>query len=100
MTRCFTRRTPFDFHEHNFSVLAGLLSSFASRVIVSFFDPYAKANRRLKKIGVEAEKAAGSPEQQVDLLGRFSPDRRRQGWKFKAAPKRPRCRRGPGQMRG
>jgi hypothetical protein len=68
----FTDATPFAFHEGNFSALARLLSPFASRVIVSFFDPYAKADRRLKKIGVETEKAAGSPEQQTDLLGRFA----------------------------
>lgn len=67
-----TDATPLAFHDRNFSALARLLSPFASRAIVSFFDPYPKADRRLKKIGVEAEKAAGGPQQQADLLGRFA----------------------------
>ncbi len=49
-----------------------LLSPFAFRAIVSFFDPYAKALRRLRKAGIAAEAAAGSREQQLGLLGRFA----------------------------
>jgi hypothetical protein len=62
----------FDFHVNNFSNLAQLLSPFASRVIVSFFDPYPKVERRLLKAGIAVEKAAGSREQQTDLLARFA----------------------------
>lgn len=68
----FTDGTPFAFHDRNFSVLARLLAPFAFRVIVSFFDPYPKVDRRLGKIGIAAEKATGSPEQQNDLLARFA----------------------------
>lgn len=68
----FTAGTAFAFHVRNFSNLARRLSPFASRVIVSFFDPYPKVDRRLGKIGIAAEKAAGSPEQQNDLLARFA----------------------------
>lgn len=68
----FTEQTPFAFHIENFSRLAGLLSPFASRAIVSFFDPYAKALRRLQKAGIRVEAAAGDPGQQLDLLERFA----------------------------
>jgi len=68
----FLPETGAAFHEENFSRLTGLLAPFASRVIVSFFDPYAKALRRLRKAGIAAEAAAGSREQQLDLLGRFA----------------------------
>ena len=68
----FTGQTPFDFHVENFSRLAGRLAPFTSRVIVSFFDLYPKVRRRLQKAGVSVETAAGSPEQQLDLLGRFA----------------------------
>ena len=68
----FSGQTPFDFHVDNFSRLAGLLAPFTSRVIVSFFDPYPKALRRLQKAGIAGEAAAGTPEQQLDLLGRFA----------------------------
>ena len=68
----FTDGTAFDFHVNNFSNLVRLLSPFTSRVIVSFFDPYPKVNRRLRKTGIAVEKAAGSPEQQTDLLARFT----------------------------
>jgi hypothetical protein len=61
-----------DFHAGNFSKLARLLSPFTSRVIVSFFDPYPKALRRLRKTGIDAGTSAGTPEQQVDLLERFA----------------------------
>jgi hypothetical protein len=66
----FTQETDFGFHADNFSRLAGLLSPFTSRVIVSFFDPYPKVGRRLQKAGIRFEAASGSPEQQLDLLGR------------------------------
>ncbi len=68
----FTPGTGAGFHEENFSRLARLLAPFAFRVIVSFFDPYARALRRLRKAGIAAEAAAGTPEQQAGLLERFA----------------------------
>jgi hypothetical protein len=68
----FTGATDFDFHVHNFSRLADLLGQFISRVIVSYFDPYPKVNRRLEKTGIVIEKATGSPEQQTALLADFA----------------------------
>jgi hypothetical protein len=68
----FSGQTPFAFHVENFFRLAGGLAPFVSRAIVSFFDPYPKALRRLQKAGVRVEAASGSPEQQLDLLGRFA----------------------------
>jgi hypothetical protein len=68
----FAAGTAFDFHDDNFSKLAGLLSPFTFRVIVSFFDPYPKVLRCLRKAGIDCEKTAGSPEQQADLLARFA----------------------------
>lgn len=68
----FTEQAPFAFHVENFSRLAGRLAPFTSRVIVSFFDPYPKAVRRLRKAGIRPEAAAGSPGQQLDLLERFA----------------------------
>jgi hypothetical protein len=68
----FTEPTGFDFHVDNFSKLAGLLAPFTSRVIVSFFDPYPKVLRRLQKAGIDAGSAAGTLEQQLDLLERFA----------------------------
>ncbi len=68
----FTPSASLDYHAENFSRLAGLLAPYTSRVIVSFFDPYPKVKRRLRQAGIAAEKAAGSPEQQTDLLARFA----------------------------
>jgi len=68
----FTEATAFDFHVSNFSDLAGRLAPFASRVIVSFFDPYPKVMRRLRKAGIDAVAAPGTPAQQLDLLARFA----------------------------
>ncbi len=68
----FTPATDLHFHAGNFSRLAGLLAPFASRVIVSFFDPYPKAVHRLQRAGFAAALAAGIPEQQVELLDRFA----------------------------
>lgn len=68
----FTDGTVFDFHVRNFSRLADLFAPYSSRVIVSFFDPYPKVLRRLRKAGIEPGEAAGSPEQQADLLARFA----------------------------
>jgi hypothetical protein len=68
----FTDGTTFDYHINNFSNLLRFLSPFIFRVIVSFFDPYPKVNRRLRKAGIAVEKAVGSPEQQTDLLSRFA----------------------------
>jgi hypothetical protein len=68
----FTEQTDFAFHVHNFSELATLLSPFAFRAVVSFFDPYPKVLRRLRKAGIDAGAAAGTPEQQAALLGSFA----------------------------
>ncbi len=68
----FSEHTPFAFHVENFSRLAGLLSPFTSRAIVSFFDPYAKALHRLRQAGIDADEASGTPEMQVALLARFA----------------------------
>ncbi len=59
------------FHAANFARLAALLAPRVSRVIVSFFDPYASALRRLRKAGIDASGAGGTPEQQAGLLERF-----------------------------
>jgi len=75
----FTESTHFDFHEHNFSRLAVLLAPFTARVIVSFFDPYAKVLRRLQKLGIETAQAAGTPEQQLGLLSHFAASAARSG---------------------
>jgi len=68
----FSEQTSFDFHVSNFSNLARQLSSSTARVIVSFFDPYPKLERRLLPIGIEFEKASGSTEQQSELLARLA----------------------------
>jgi hypothetical protein len=68
----FTEQATSAFHIENFSRLTGLLAPFASRVIVSFFDPYPKALRRLRQAGIDAAAAAGSPQQQLELLERFT----------------------------
>jgi hypothetical protein len=68
----FTPALGVDFHVENFSKLAVLLAPFVFRVIVSFFDPYAKALRRLRKTGIDARNAPGTPTQQRDLLARFA----------------------------
>jgi hypothetical protein len=68
----FTQSTSGHFHADNFSKLAGLLAPFTSRVIVSFFDPYPKVKRRLQKAGIEITTAAGSLEQQSELLAHFA----------------------------
>lgn len=68
----FTPATDISFHLDNFSRLAGLMAPFTSRVIVSFFDPYVKALRRLLKAGIDAGMAGGSSEQQVALLARLA----------------------------
>ncbi len=60
------------FHAANFTRLAALLAPCVSRVIVSFFDPYAKALRRLGKAGIDAGTAGGSPMQQAEMLARFA----------------------------
>ncbi|MFH2107626.1 MAG: DUF1848 domain-containing protein [Chrysiogenia bacterium] len=68
----FTEKTDFDFHVHNFSGLADLLAPFTSRVIVSFFDPYPKLGKRLKKAGIDMHTASGSPAMQSELLVHFA----------------------------
>ncbi len=68
----FTPLTNPGFHGENFRRLAALLAPFTFRVIVSFFDPYTKALRRLRKSGIDASGATGTPEQQAGLLERFA----------------------------
>jgi hypothetical protein len=68
----FAEQTSSDFHAANFARLAGLLAPFTARVIVSFFDPYPKVLRRLRKAGIDAGTAAGTSEQQAGLLGHFA----------------------------
>jgi hypothetical protein len=68
----FTGQTPFAFHVNNFSELARILSPCTFRVIVSFFDPYPKVLRRLRKAMIDVETATGTPEQQTDLLQSFA----------------------------
>jgi hypothetical protein len=68
----YTPATPLPFHDENFSRLAFLLAPCTFRVIVSFFDPYPKAVRRLRQAGIDASGAAGSSAQQRDLLARFA----------------------------
>jgi hypothetical protein len=68
----FTQGTDFVFHTDNFSNLAVLLSPFTCRVIVSFFDPYPKALRRLRRAGIDAATAAGTPDEQARLLAGFA----------------------------
>jgi hypothetical protein len=66
----FTPATPPAFHAENFSRLAFLLAPYASRAIVSFFDPYPKALRRLRQAGIDGSQAAGSVARQRDFLAR------------------------------
>jgi hypothetical protein len=66
----FTPEIDSRFHANNFARLAGLLAPHAARVIVSFFDPYPKALRRLRQAGIDAK--AGTPAQQAELLGSFA----------------------------
>jgi hypothetical protein len=68
----FTPATGPGYHARRFAELAGLLAPYASRVIVSFFDPYPKALRRLRRAGIDAARAAGTPEQQAGLLERLA----------------------------
>jgi hypothetical protein len=68
----FTPATSIPFHVENFSRLAGLLAPFTFRVIVSFFDPYPKVLRRLRRAGIDAAAAIGTLGEQVDLLASFA----------------------------
>jgi hypothetical protein len=68
----FTGQTDFDFHVRNFSRLADFFAPFTSRAIVSFFDPYPKVMPRLRKAGIDAGAAPGTPAQQLDLLAQFA----------------------------
>jgi hypothetical protein len=85
----FTPATDTGFHIRNFSRLAGLMAPFTSRVIVSFFDPYAKVLRRLRKAGIETETAAGTPEQQGRLLERFAAAASRFGLEIQSCAEKP-----------
>lgn len=64
----FTPATGPAFHERNFAHLADRLAPFVSRAIVSFFDPYPKALRRLRQAGVDPAAVPGSPRQRAELL--------------------------------
>ncbi|MCD4784277.1 MAG: DUF1848 domain-containing protein [Candidatus Eremiobacteraeota bacterium] len=44
--------TGFDYHKKRFSYIAGLLSGYTGKVIVSIFDPYRKADIKLKSAGI------------------------------------------------
>lgn len=68
----FTPDLDLRYHNENFARLAGRLAPFASRAIVSFFDPYPKALRRLRQAGFAAAAAAGTPEQQAEVLAGFA----------------------------
>jgi len=68
----FSAETSLDFHRENFLKLAGMLAPFAFRVIVSFVDPYPMVSRRMHRAGFPAGPAAGTPEQQLDLLAHFA----------------------------
>lgn len=68
----FTPVTGPRYHAENFSRLAGLLAPHASRVIVSCFDPYPKALRRLHREGFDADAAAGTRDQQAEVLAGFA----------------------------
>ena len=59
--------------------MAVLLAPFASRAIVSFFDPYPKALRRLRKAGIEADAASGGAEAQAVLMAGFAAAAAREG---------------------
>ncbi len=41
-------------------------------MIVSFFDPYPKLGKRLKKAGIDMQTASGSPALQSELLTHFA----------------------------
>jgi hypothetical protein len=68
----FTPATSPGYHAENFSRLAESLAPFASRAIVSFFDPYPKALRRLRQAGIDPAAASGAPGQQAELLAVFA----------------------------
>ena len=80
----FTPSTDFAFHARNFSELAGSLAPYASRVIVSFFDPYPKAVRRLRKAAIDADGAAGTAELQAGLIERFAAVAEREGLEIRS----------------
>lgn len=67
------------YHERQFSEMAGLLAPYASRAIVSFFDPYPKAVRRLRRAGIEADAASGGAEAQAALIAGFAAVAAREG---------------------
>jgi len=68
----FTPATDLHFHAGNFSRLAERLAPFASRVIVSFFDPYPKVAKRLERAGEDPRTMPGTPTLQVELLARLA----------------------------
>lgn len=75
----FTAGMDIRFHGENFARLAGLLAPHAFRAIVSFFDPYPKALRRLRRAGLDADAAGAAREQQASLLARFAGSAAREG---------------------
>jgi len=44
--------TDFDYHKERFSHIADILKGYTNRVIISIFDPYRKADARLKSAGI------------------------------------------------
>lgn len=67
------------FHMANFARLASRLAAHAARAIVSFFDPYPAALRRLRRAGFDPAGASGSPRQQAELLAAFAAAAAREG---------------------
>ncbi len=72
------------FHARHFAEMAGRLAPYASRVIVSFFDPYPRALRRLRKAGIEADAASGGPEAQAGMLAGFAAVAAREGLRIQS----------------
>jgi hypothetical protein len=68
----FTSQTTFAFHTANFARLTRQLAPYTTRVVVSFFDPYPKVLRRLRRAGIDPQRAEGTPGQQQELLAVFA----------------------------
>lgn len=79
-----TPETDSAFHARRFAEMANLLAPCASRVIVSFFDPYPKALRRLRRSGIEADAASGGAEAQAALLAGFAAVAAREGLEIRS----------------
>ena len=75
----FTPETGPAFHARRFAEMAGQLAPYAARAIVSFFDPYPKALRRLRQAGIATDAASGGAEAQAALLAGFAAVAAREG---------------------